>query len=80
MDLAQKITVTDMETIAIRDFGIDSVTVRNLRLSRGEQKVLFNFDVLEKWRNKSVDNGREVCMGLSTANLSPTLGTYRVRP
>ena len=73
MDLAQKITVTDMETIAIGDFGIDSVTVKNLRLSPGEQNVLFNFDILERWRNKSVDNGREVCMGFqSTANLSPT--------
>ena len=60
MNLAENISASGMETIAIRYLGITDATVKNLVHSRREQTVLFNFDLLTKWRNKSVDNGREV--------------------
>ena len=64
MALAKKISCSDMETIAIGYLDIDMPDVKNKKGNR-EEKLLFNYDILEMWRNRSVENTREVRSNLN---------------
>ena len=50
MRLAENISSSDMETIALKHFDIGAPRIRNMR-DRGGNSEAFNFAILEKWKN-----------------------------
>ena len=60
MELARKIASPDMQTVAISYLNIDMETVRTIDDSRRGNKLMFNFDLLETWRNESPENTLDV--------------------
>ena len=60
MELAGTISSPDMESIAISHLDVDIETVKTIDDGRRGNKIMFNFDLLKKWRDKSTENNLEV--------------------
>ena len=58
MNLAKKISIGDMKSIAIGKFELEKSEVDNL--GHNKSPVEINFEILVLWRNKSSDNTKEV--------------------
>ena len=62
MEVARCVAARDMESLALGEFGLERATVTNLRDSRGRELLMFSFDILCMWRNKSEENTKQVCV------------------
>ena len=60
MELARSVAGRDIESLALEKLGIEYARLRNLKDSRREDIEMSTFDVLCPWRNKSVENTKQV--------------------
>ena len=62
MEVAHSVAARDMESLAVGSFGLDTSTITNLKDLRRTEMLMFSFDVLQMWRNKSEENTKQVCI------------------
>ena len=62
MEVAHNVAARDMESLALGSFGLEASTITNLKDSRGKELLMFSFDVLRMWRNKSEENTKKACI------------------
>ena len=60
MGLSRKVSGRDVESLALEKLEIEQEKIKDLRDSRRDDIEMFKFDVLCLWRNKSVDNTKQV--------------------
>ena len=72
MDLAGKISTSDLQVIAIKDLGFSNSEVKTLSSANREDQWMLKFDLLNQWKNKNHQNSREVCELRSNTVLTQT--------
>ena len=65
MELSRKVSGRDVESLALEKLEIQQERIKDLRDSRRDDIEMFKFDVLCLWRNKSVDNTKQVMQTLN---------------
>ena len=55
VDLAHEITVEDMETLALRQFGFSSAALKNLGRNQPNADAI-NREILRSWKYKNPDD------------------------
>ena len=60
IQLAQCMPGREIESLALAKLDISHAIIKNLHDSRRDNIQMFSFDVLCLWRNKSVENTKQV--------------------
>ena len=60
MEVAHNVAARHVESLALGELGLDETTVTNIKDSRGKGELMFSFDVLCTWRNKSEEHTKQV--------------------
>ena len=60
MELSRKVSGRDVESLALEKLDKEQERIKDLRDSRRDNIEMFKFDVLCLWRNKSVENTKQV--------------------
>ena len=60
MKLSRCVSGREIESVALEQMGIKQTDIKNIHDSRRDNIQMFSFDVLCLWRNKSVENTKQV--------------------
>ena len=60
MDVARNVAARHMESLALAELGLDETTVTNIKDERKTEMLMFSFDILCIWRNKSEEHTKQV--------------------